>query len=122
MIFRKIVPPDPSRLSSEFAMAKKPAKAKSNDATPAPKKAAKSAAPKKAKASAGAPLSLESIGETSGQVWQVLVESGSSSLTDLKKSLGASPELIAAAVGWLAREDKLSFNGSGKTVKFSLRD
>jgi hypothetical protein len=50
-----------------------------------------------------------------------LDKDGGQSLAALKKATGASNELVLAAIGWLAREDKLEFTASGKTVKISLR-
>jgi hypothetical protein len=35
--------------------------------------------------------------------------------------LNLSADLLLAAVGWLAREEKLEFNVSGKSVKLSLK-
>ena len=39
----------------------------------------------------------------------------------VKKSVKAPTDVVAAAIGWLAREDKLEFTSSGKTVKISLK-
>jgi hypothetical protein len=66
-------------------------------------------------------ISNEQIGHVAGDVWRSLDKEGGQSLTALKKATGASDELILAAIGWLAREDKLEFTASGKTVKISLR-
>jgi len=51
----------------------------------------------------------------------VLADHGGQSLTALKKSIDAPAELVVAAVGWLAREGKLDFATSGRSVKVSLR-
>lgn len=63
----------------------------------------------------------DQIGEMAGAVWQVLTAQGPKSLAALKSSIDAPPELVLAAVGWLARENKLSFDSSGRAVKVSLR-
>jgi hypothetical protein len=66
-------------------------------------------------------LSQEAIGTVSGEVWQVLADRGGLSLPALKKSLDAPADLVLAALGWLAREGKLEFIISGRSVKVSLR-
>jgi Winged helix-turn-helix domain (DUF2582) len=61
------------------------------------------------------------IGETAGAVWFYLTEEGETSLATIKKDLSLSADLLLAAIGWLAREGKLEFAVSGKTVKISLK-
>ncbi len=66
-------------------------------------------------------LSAEQIGLTAGSVWGYLTEKGPTSLATIKKEIGASADLVLAAIGWLAREEKLDFTTSGKTVKIGLK-
>ncbi len=66
-------------------------------------------------------LGNHQIGEAAGAVWYYLSENGEASLSAIKKELSLSADLLLAAVGWLAREEKLKFNVSGKTVKLSLK-
>jgi hypothetical protein len=54
-------------------------------------------------------------------VWQYLNEHPSSTLEQVNKSLKLQESLFYMAVGWLAREDKLAFEGEGKTMKLSLK-
>ena len=61
------------------------------------------------------------IGQTAGEVWRVLAEEGEQSLSALKKKIKAPTDLTLAAVGWLAREDKLQFGSKGRSVQISLR-
>jgi Winged helix-turn-helix domain (DUF2582) len=61
------------------------------------------------------------IGETAGAVWFYLTEAGETSIATIKKDLSLSADLLLAAIGWLAREGKLEFALSGKTVKISLK-
>lgn len=61
------------------------------------------------------------IGELSGVIWKILDEKGTLSLTQLKKSVEATEFMIGAAIGWLAREDKIELLKSGKTIKVSLK-
>ncbi len=66
-------------------------------------------------------LSNEQIGQAAGEVWRVLTENDGQSLAALKKSIDAPADLVVAALGWLAREDKLEFVTSGRSLKVSLR-
>jgi len=36
--------------------------------------------------------------------------------------LDIDPKLFCMAIGWLAREDKIAFEGQGKKRKFSLKN
>jgi hypothetical protein len=65
-------------------------------------------------------MSAELIGDAAGQIWRSLSENGDQTLAALKKSVSASGDLVVAAIGWLAREDKVHFVVSGRTLKISL--
>lgn len=64
---------------------------------------------------------LTQIGETAGVVWHTLHEKGPLSIAKLVKEVGAPRDLVMQAVGWLAREEKLSFDESRSRV-VSLRE
>jgi hypothetical protein len=64
--------------------------------------------------------SSDTIGLTAGEVWRVLDERGEQSVAGLKKAVDASDELVLAALGWLAREDKVAFATSGRSISVSL--
>jgi hypothetical protein len=66
-------------------------------------------------------LSSEHIGEVAGEVWGLLAEKDEQTLAVIKKSIDAPTDLVMAALGWLAREGKLAFAVSGRTVKMSLK-
>jgi hypothetical protein len=66
-------------------------------------------------------ISNEQIGHVAGQLWQLLDKRGAQNLAAVKKAINAPSELTLAAIGWLAREDKLEFSNSGRTLKISLR-
>ncbi|MCO6044772.1 winged helix-turn-helix domain-containing protein [Aeoliella sp. ICT_H6.2] len=106
-------------------MAKKKATSGSKSTAPekaAPKKtAAKKSAPKKAVAKPAPALTAEEIGHAAGQVWAALVEAPGQTATALKKNVDAPGDMAMAAIGWLAREEKLEFDTSGRTVKISLK-
>ncbi|HNR67604.1 MAG TPA: winged helix-turn-helix domain-containing protein [bacterium] len=60
------------------------------------------------------------IGETAGQIWHFLNQVGESSLTQIKKEIDADDFLITAAIGWLARENKVKIDRSGRKINISL--
>jgi hypothetical protein len=60
------------------------------------------------------------IGETAGAVWGVLSDRGSQTVAGLKKAVDMPDEIVLAALGWLARENKLAFETNGKSVTVSL--
>lgn len=66
-------------------------------------------------------LTHDDIGQVAGLVWQLLNEQGEQSLASIKSSIDAPSDLVLAAIGWLAREDKLCFASKGRSVVLSLR-
>lgn len=71
--------------------------------------------------SAGNALGNHQIGETAGAVWNYLTDKEKASLATMKKDLSVSSDHLLAAVGWLAREDKLVFAVTGRSVTISLK-
>jgi hypothetical protein len=58
----------------------------------------------------------EEIGELAGKVWQTLGLRGEISLTQLPKVMKSKNDVTFQALGWLARENKVSYiRKSGKT-------
>jgi hypothetical protein len=68
----------------------------------------------------GAMTGIE-IGHVAGDVWGALSRKGPLTLTALKKEVKAPADVVAAAIGWLAREEKLDFDTAGRAAKISLR-
>jgi hypothetical protein len=64
---------------------------------------------------------IHEIGESAGELWRCLNEHPPTTLEQINKSLKLSGSLFFMAIGWLAREDKLTFEGEGKTMKLSLK-
>lgn len=64
---------------------------------------------------------IHEIGETAGQVWQVLNENGAITFPQLKKKVKTSEELLNQSIGWLAREDKLTMEKNGKSLRLTLK-
>ena len=65
---------------------------------------------------------LDQIGEAAGVIWQHLNQNGPTSLTKLVRDLGLHRDVVMQALGWLAREDKLSIDDEGRTRMIRLRD
>ena len=67
-------------------------------------------------------MNAEKIGTVAGQVWEFLSENGESSRAQLKKDIEDTDEFtIAAAIGWLAREDKIAFVKAGRSFNLVLK-
>lgn len=65
---------------------------------------------------------VEQIGETAGAVWHCLFENGAMSMTKLVKSIDAPRDTVMQAVGWLAREDKITIDESSRGRVVSLKE
>ena len=63
---------------------------------------------------------INNIGETAGQVYQVLEKNGELTLARLKTVTKATDFQLSAAIGWLARENKVQINQKGKSIRVSL--
>lgn len=87
--------------------------------TPAAPK--KSASKKPAAAAPKPSLTDEQIGYAAGEVWAALNEADPMTLAALKKALDQPAETTLIALGWLAREGKLRFEASGRSVKVGLK-
>ena len=61
------------------------------------------------------------IGHAAGTVWRYLHEHGEATLGKLKRGTRLSDQLLLMALGWLAREGKLSFVRDRRSLKVSLR-
>ncbi len=60
------------------------------------------------------------IGESAGQVWQFLAENGEASATKIATETGLGKQDVQRAIGWLAREGKLTISTKGRTEILSL--
>jgi hypothetical protein len=63
---------------------------------------------------------VQKIGETAGQVWQLLDISGPQKLTQIAKEVDAPRDLVMQAVGWLAREEKIVIEEQSRSRVVSL--
>ncbi len=64
---------------------------------------------------------VEKVGETAGMVWRYLEENGDTSIPQLVKKLNSDDFMIYAALGWLAREEKIELFTKGKTKAAKLK-
>lgn len=64
----------------------------------------------------------EQIGFSAGQIYNYLSSNnGTSTITKMKKELDLKGNFAELGLGWLAREDKVSFTKKGSSVSVSLK-
>ena len=63
---------------------------------------------------------VEQIGKTAGDLWHLLDEHGPIPLTRLIKQCDAPRDVTLQAIGWLAREEKISIDEEGRKKIVSL--
>jgi hypothetical protein len=68
------------------------------------------------------PMNEEAIGKAAGDIWKLLAEQGPIPFRELARSLDEDRDLVAMAVGWLSRENKLSFQSTGKDLLLGLKE
>jgi len=64
---------------------------------------------------------IEKVGETAGVVWKTLSANGPMTMAKLVKAAGDPRDTVMQALGWLAREDKITIEEDGRTRIVSLR-
>lgn len=62
----------------------------------------------------------EIIGNVAGRVWTTLSKKGEIALTQLPKTVNEKEALVYQALGWLAREGKISYRVDGPKTFVSL--
>ncbi len=63
------------------------------------------------------------VGETAGKIWHSLLSEGPQTVTQLKKKVNGSSEVVNLALGWLAREDKVDLTQvDKKTIRVQLKN
>lgn len=62
------------------------------------------------------------VGETAGKVWQSLSSGGPQTPSGLKKKINGSCPLVELAVGWLAREEKVTITQVKKSLEVCLKE
>lgn len=64
----------------------------------------------------------DKVGDTAGEVWRILNDSGPQTVAQLKKKLNGTGDVLNFALGWLAREDKIDITVEKKNFKVSLKE
>jgi predicted transcriptional regulator len=64
--------------------------------------------------------SINEIGENAGKVWRAIRQNGGQTVVELETSTKLSRESVCGAIGWLARENKIEINKTGRFIKYNL--
>ncbi|ADV45074.1 winged helix-turn-helix domain-containing protein [Bacteroides helcogenes] len=65
-------------------------------------------------------MNKEEIGLNAGMVWHLLSDNAKWSYRTLKEKAGLGDRELGAALGWLAREDKIEIHQEGDELYVSL--
>jgi hypothetical protein len=65
---------------------------------------------------------ITQIGETAGNIWQILSTKGSLTMAKLVKEIDAPRDVVMQGLGWLAREDKIAIDEEARTRIVSLKE
>jgi len=60
------------------------------------------------------------IGASAGQVWNLLETSGPQNITAVVKEIDAPRDQVMQAIGWLAREEKITIEEQARSRVVSL--
>ena len=64
---------------------------------------------------------IQTIGETAGEIWELLDQGGPLSVSAITGKVKQPQAMVCMGVGWLAREDKLTFTQTKRGVSISLK-
>jgi len=64
---------------------------------------------------------FHTIGETAGEIWQLLKEEGPLNLSAITHKIKRPRTTVYMGIGWLAREDKLDFAQTKRGISVSLK-
>jgi Mn-dependent DtxR family transcriptional regulator len=64
----------------------------------------------------------EKIGNTAGNIWDMLQENEEVAISQFPKMLNEKAVIVNQALGWLAREDKIIYRQEGNRTLISLTD
>ena len=62
------------------------------------------------------------IGEIAGKIWEILGINENVSITQLPKMLNEKPVVVYQSLGWLAREDKITYHKVNNKTYVSQSD
>jgi len=121
MAKKKSAPPKGKETTASKSKTNKVTSSSKNSRTQAPKAVPSDRTASTLSRTEGRAFTYEEIGSAAGEVWLALTQNNNQTVAALKKSVQAPGDLVAAGIGWLAREEKLDFEQKGKTVRISLR-
>ena len=64
---------------------------------------------------------FHTIGETAGEIWRILKEEESLSLSAIVRRVKQPQTVAYMGIGWLAREDKLAFTETKRGISISIK-
>jgi Mn-dependent DtxR family transcriptional regulator len=62
----------------------------------------------------------EKVGETAGQIWDLLKKKGEVNMAEVPKILKEKSTVVHQAIGWLARENKIEYRTADAKIFISL--
>ncbi len=62
---------------------------------------------------------FHTIGETAGEIWRLLNNEGPMSISAVASRMKQSQTAVYMGIGWLAREDKLTFTETKRGMQLS---
>jgi predicted transcriptional regulator len=66
-------------------------------------------------------MMINTIGDAAGKIWEYLDKNEPTSVSKVTKETGLNRNEVQRAIGWLAKEGKLSFKMDGRTELLSLK-
>jgi hypothetical protein len=64
----------------------------------------------------------EKVGETAGQIWDLLKKKGEVNMAELPRLLKEKSTVVYQAIGWLARENKIEYRTAATKTFVSLAE
>ncbi|MDD4876016.1 MAG: winged helix-turn-helix domain-containing protein [Dehalococcoidales bacterium] len=65
---------------------------------------------------------FNATGETAGEIWELLKNEGSCSISAIASNLKKPKDIVSMGIGWLAREDKITFIQTKRGVYVRLKE
>jgi len=65
---------------------------------------------------------INDIGHAAGEIWRYLDQRGRQTVSQLQKGTKLSSQMLYLGLGWLAREDKITFTQERRSVWVSLKE
>ena len=65
---------------------------------------------------------FQTIGEAAGEIWEILKDEKNLSVSAVVRRLKHPQSVAYMGIGWLAREDKLSFTETKQGISISLKN